>query len=334
MMIYLFWSLKLLVSRQRLNSVLLSVILGIWLTAGGAFAAAQNAPAKLNSIMHTRYFTVHYDSSDPILAEVMESTARENLLRISKELGYELQQDRPFPLYVYSTHIDFIKAGGLEGSLFTVGTTYSANERISVDASGVFALPEEVLAHEITHAIIFRILGSSISELPLWANEGIAKFESDDFADSDNQAITDAASEGTLMLLGELTLKFPKDRTSLAYAESASAITYMVKKNGRSSIRTMLDDLARTGSFDKAMLRVSTRTADQFASDWYAYTTKRYWGVKLSRIATQIAAFVMAVLAVAAFLARRKQKREAAKQWEQEEFEEALRRQLGNDWWR
>jgi len=53
---------------------------------------------------------------------------------------------------------------------------------------------------------------------------------------------------------------------------------------------------------------------------WYAYSSEHggiiYW----------------LILAIAAFLVRRKQKIEAARRWEQEEFEKMLRKQLDNGW--
>ena len=67
-----------------------------------------------------------------------------------------------------------------------MGTANPGDESISVDASGVFKRPQEVLAHEITHAVIFRILGPTAPTLPLWFNEGLAQYESEDSDEDDN----------------------------------------------------------------------------------------------------------------------------------------------------
>jgi hypothetical protein len=108
----------------------------------------------------------------------------------------------------------------------------------------------------------------------------------------------------------------------------------MVKKHDKSSPKKLLAELARSGSFDKAMLKATGQTSDQFAESWEAEVNRNYYALKWMRIALGIVPVVMAVLAVIAFLIRRKQKIEAARRWEQEEFDKAMRRQLGNDWWR
>lgn len=309
-------------------SILLALI--CCLSIGSAYATGD-APSELTGRLKTPYFDVHYDRSDPFMAKLMADTAHDELMRVSRDLGYTPPKGRPFSLYVYLTHVGFIRAGGLETSKFTVGTANSGNETLSVDASGAFALPEEVLAHEITHAVIFRILGPNVGTLPLWFNEGLAKHESDDFRADDEQTIADAASNGELISLDDLRVAFPKDRTGLAYAESTSAVKYVIDKHGKSAPKKLLRELARIGSFDEAARRTIGVTGEQIADDWYAKTTRRYWQVRLGRVAMAVVSALMAVLVVVAFLVRRKQKMEAAKAWEWEEFEERMRRQLGDD---
>ena len=301
-----------------------------------SFITPVNAAApnwQLTAKMRTSYFIVHY-ASDPYLAKLLAEEARDALIRISRDLGQPIDKNRPFPLYVYPTHFGFLQAGGLETSKFTIGTASSGNETISIDASGVFASPDEVLAHEITHAVIFRALGPKLGAIPLWVNEGLAKYESEQFTNKDDSIIADAAGNGILIPLRNLTSQFPKDRNDLAYAESASAIRYFVKKYGKTAPRILISEMARTGSFDKAMYKITGNSSAAFMDKWYAYTTKHYWGMKVARIGTAIISAIMAILVIVAFFVRRKQKIKAAKQWDQEQFEENIRKQLGNDWWR
>lgn len=294
----------------------------------GVLARAKAPHGALTAVMRTTHFIVHYDPSDPYLAKLMAGAADDALRRTSKDLGYKPEPNRPFPLYVYPTHIGFIRAGGLETSKFTVGTANSGSEAISVDASGVFELPDEVLAHEITHAVIFRLLGPNAASLPLWINEGLAKYESEEFSDADDSLVAEAAAEGSLMTLTYLTKSFPEKQSSLAYAESSSAVRYMVKRYGKSSPRVLLSELARTGSMDKAILKATGRTVDRFADEWLAKVNRKYHALSLTRAVTAIISVTMAVLVIIAFLVRRKQKIEAAKRWEQDEFEEYLRREF------
>lgn len=294
-------------------------------------APASTAVTRLPSTMRTDYFVVHYDPRDPELARIMTAGARQHLLEISKRLGYRPDTRKPFPLYVYPSHLGFIQAGGLQAKKFTVGTTAAENETISVDASGVFAPPDQVLAHEITHAVVFRILRSRAGKLPLWFNEGLAKYESEETGDEDDRLLADAAASGMLIPLARLRADFPDESTALAYAESASAVRYLLKRHGRSAARTVLHAMANGRSFDEAMAAAAGGNGGHFEAEWHVRISRQYWALKWTRIGMGAVSTVMAVLVVIAFLRRRRQKIEAAKQWEQEEFDEAMRRQLGND---
>lgn len=296
---------------------------------GGTPGLADN----LSRIMHTPYFTVHYDPSKPYLAESVADSANSEYIRISRDLGYTPSRGHPFPLYVYITHYAFIQAGGLSDR-FTVGTAASGSETISVDGSGAFVSIQEVLAHEITHAVVFRILGPNVASLPLWINEGLAKYESESYFQDDDTLVANAAANGALISFSSMQTSFPKDRTDLAYAQSASAVRFLVKKYGKSAPRKLLETLAETGSLDKAMFRATNKTSDEFQDEWLNRVSRNYRFLRIGRILGAIGGVFMALLAVAAYLVRRKQKIEAAKQWEWEEFEENMRKQLGNDWWR
>jgi hypothetical protein len=299
------------------------------------FCLCLQAAAKtphLPESMRTTHFIVRYDPSDPYLAKLTAEAAEDKLIKISRDLGVSLDRKRPFRLLVYANHMEFIEAGGLEEKKFTVGTATSWNDTISVDASGAFAPIEEVLAHEITHAVIFRALGNQISKLPLWLNEGLAKYQSEGLTYEDKEMVANAAANGTLIPLNNLMQRFPSDRIALAYAQSASAVDYLVREYGKSAPRRLLAELARSGSANKAMMKVTGKTINQFAADWYSATTAKYWTVRLTRIVSAVVSAAMAILAIAAFLVKRKQKIEAARRWEQEEFEEMLRKQLDNGW--
>ena len=297
-------------------------------------AAASVRADSLNAELHTHHFIVRYDSSGRGLADVTAEMAEDQLLRVSKSLGYDLEQSRPFSLCVYSTHYAFLQAGGSRLGEFTVGMARSSDQSISVDASSSFVSVREVLAHEITHAIVFRELGNVASEAPLWFHEGLAKYESEKYDDADRQLLANAAANSGFIPLSRLESSFPDDATALAYAESASAVRLLVKLHGKSAPHRVLEALKDTGSFDEAMRRVSGENADDFADTWMREMSHRYGLLKISQVVSAVIGIIMAILAIVAFFVRRKQKMEAIKRWEAEEFEEALRRQMGNDWWR
>lgn len=315
---------------------LLSLVALAWALAFTPVHAADKAAeakAALSRTFSTAHFTVHYDPSDPYLARLMARGAEEHVLRIARDLGCRLARNRPFPLYIYPTHMGLIDAGRLQERRFTVGTAQS-NETISVDASGVFESADTIMAHEITHAVIFRILGRQAVRLPLWVNEGLAQHESEEYSDRARTTVAEAAAADSLIPLANLANSFPDKRTDLAYAQSFLAVRHLTDTYGKSAPRKLLAELARGGSFDEAMRKTIGLSAAAFEDQWYETTTRKFWRIRFTRIAGGIGSAIMAGLVVVAFLVRRKQKIEAAKQWDQEQFEETLRRQLGNDWHR
>jgi hypothetical protein len=294
---------------------------------GLALAVAPAFATELTAVMKTPYFTVHFDPSDHYLAESAASAASDELQRVSKDLGYKIEQGRPIPLMVYRTHLSFTREGGIKDR-FTVGTARTGDEQISVDASGAFVTMKTVMSHEITHAVIFRILGDRAGALPLWVNEGLAKYESELYPDADNAAVTDAGANATLIPLSDLAASFPSDRTDLAYAESASAMRYMVKRYGRSAPKTLLAELASTGSFDKAIAKATGKTASAFIAEWANSLSRQFWVLRAWKIVGAFGGAIMAGLAVLAFIIRRRRMAQAAREWEWEQFEDSMERQL------
>lgn len=293
---------------------------------------AQLDAPELSSVKQTRYFTVHYSPQFRLQAELLSDLAQDELLRVGKELGYTPDPTRPFPLYIFQSHKSFMNSEGSDLGKFTVGTTRSGDETIAIDASGVMVLPREVLSHEITHAVIFRLLGSRISALPLWFNEGLAKYESGAYPGNDDALVAEAAANEMLIPLINLSDSFPEDKTGTAYAISSSAIRYMINKYGPSTPRKVLRGILQTGSFSTAMRKATGLSSFEFGDQWYDHEMERYKMAVYSRVGMAVLSAIMAILTIVAFLRRRRKMAQAAKEWDMEEFEEALRRQQGNDW--
>lgn len=307
-------------SRLGIRAIAVAIL---WAT----ILCVSSSAASLTAFTKTPYFIVHYAPADKQLAQSTADIARAELGRIANDLGYVIQPNHQFPLLVYGSHVAFIKAGDIQDRM-TVGTARTGDETISVDASGTLVSIRQVIAHEVTHAVVFRILGMNSYTLPLWANEGLAKYESQASTDDDEGIIADAASNGTIIPLTDLAIFFPRDRTALAYAESWSAISYMIKLRGESAPKQLLSDLARNGSFDGAIRKVTGKEQDKFTKDWNASLAKRFGWARILQIAAAFLGPIMALLAIAAFIVRRKRMRDAARQWDWEEFEESMERQL------
>jgi len=281
-------------------------------------STARITKAGLTGRLQTEHFVVYYEPSDPMLARLMADAAEKQLKRISQDLGLRAQPLGKIKLLVFPTHYGFIKEGGLEARRFTVGTALGVTLEVAVDASGVFAPPEEVLAHELAHVVLSWLLGSRTRELPLWFNEGVAKTESERDFTQDDEIVAEAAADGSLLLLNSLSRDFPPKQTALAYAQAGSALRYMKRRFGRFSPREVIRSMVDARSFDEAMRDVIGIDAREFSDEWYAHVTRKYRPLRIARMVMATVSAVMAVLVVIAYLVRRRQMAEAARRWEEE----------------
>jgi len=318
--------------RSRCRRIVRLALIALPIACILAISSVAVASVHLDASMRSRHFITYYNSAHRLQAELLSDVAEDELARVSANLGYTPDPDHPFPLKIYNSRSAFVSQEGIEGLKMTVGTTQAISETIAIDASGLFVLPRQVISHEITHAVLFRMLGPTIVDLPLWFNEGLAQHESGAYGGASDEQVANAAGDGTLLPLSSLSGAFPREQIDLAYAESSSAVRYLIDKHGPTSPRVLVEALARTGSIDKAMLVAAHMDGGAFDDAWYAHTTARFWGIRMARVVMAIFSAIMAVLAVAAFIVRRRRMAEAARKWEEEQFEKALRRQQGNDW--
>jgi hypothetical protein len=304
--------------------LLISLIL-IFTLAAGAFPQSS----KLTSVVRTEHFLVHCEPGMRSTAETIANDSEYWIRDISRRLDARDRIEPPIPMYIYKNQGEFEKATGKHMPGMVLGRAYSMGY-VELDASGIFAPAQQVAGHEIAHVLMFRILGPDAQALPLWANEGIAKFMTDDWSDTDRTVLSEAAIAGTLMPLDSISRAFPEgDQQALAYAEGASAIRYLVEKHGEKAIPRLVHETARTGSFDAAMRSVAGSSTSEFEKNWRKSIEGSFGIAKLLRIARFVGAIAFPLLIILAYLAFRRRRRKMIERYLQEEWEEANWRDWG-----
>lgn len=288
------------------------------------------AQKPLSELIETDHFRIHYSKGDYFAADRVSRAAEESLKRISANLGYTGTHART-QVFVYPTHRDFVKATGTERGKFVLGRAHSGSEHIDIDSQELFAKVETVTAHEVAHIVVFRLLGPH-ADIPLWMHEGIAKTESHDWDDTDTHLMADAVSHGKLMRLEEISRTFPESREGLAYAQSASFLRYLLDTYGRGRLPLLLEETRRTGSFERAVELVMGRELPDLERDWVAYLERKYAPYMWVRMISTGMIGLLPILVLLAYLVRRRAKRERMERYAQEEWEEANRRDWGNQW--
>ncbi len=304
---------------------LVSLVLALTLISGLAFAQGP----RLTAIVHTEHFIVHCEPNMANTAEIIASDSEYWIGDISRRLDARSYLKPRIPMFIYRNQGDFEKATGQHRPGMVLGRA-SSEGYVELDASGIFAPAQQIAGHEITHVLIFRILAPDPMSLPLWANEGIAKYMTDDWSQSDRDLLAEATIAGDLLPLQSISRQFPDGQAqSLAYAQGASAIKFLTDRWGEKSIAKLVHATAKTGSFDRAMRNTTGLTTKQFEQQWQTSIEGRFGIAKILRIARIITAIAMPLLIILAYLNSRRKRRRALERYRLEEWEEANWRDWG-----
>jgi len=191
----------------------------------------------------------------------------------------------PVDFFVYADRDAFYDALG-------PGTRENVGGQANAEIRTMFALiPSDeidqawvgiVIPHELTHLVFDTAASNPYHFPPRWLNEGLAVDLSQGYDRSDRGAVEGAAGAGTLIPLDGLTGQFPTsfDRFSLAYAESVSAVDYLIRTYGPdalvSLIRSYADGQTDNEAFGAALGVDMSAFGEAWLEDLGAAAPKRY----------------------------------------------------------
>lgn len=116
-----------------------------------------------------------------------------------------------------------------------------------------------VIPHELMHIVFANAVENPYHFPPKWLNEGLAVYQSEGYRADRRGDVEAAVSDGRLLPLSALVGQFPTsfDRFVLAYAESVSAVDYLVRTYGRDElvglIRSYADGVSDDAAFEAAL---------------------------------------------------------------------------------
>jgi hypothetical protein len=129
-----------------------------------------------------------------------------------------------------------------------------------------------VIPHELIH-LVFDTTVANPYHYPLhWLNEGLAVYLSEGYSASDRDQVEAAARDGTLIPLDGLVGQFPtsRDRFFLAYAESASAVDFLIRTYGDDALVDLVRSYAGGVSDDEAFMAALGVDVAAFDAAWRA----------------------------------------------------------------
>jgi len=257
----------------KIFSVLLCV--GV-LLAGTSFAEDIHSSWQQ---MKGQYFVVYYRADVPEdFVQMTMDTSQEEFKRVTDNLGItnneEWALEKQVKIYIYSDKDDFVKNGGQATWAHGVAFAQAKTIKLYPDPQGFF---DTLLPHELGH-IIFRDYIGYTASVPLWFEEGVAIYQEKAKRLGAKKQVKETIENGQFIPLSQLSgvrlYKNSKDQVvDLFYAESASAIYYMITELGEQEFYMLCRELKNNTPFTAALHKTYLRFKgiDELNQAWVDY---------------------------------------------------------------
>ena len=215
---------------------------------------------------------VHWYKGDRAFGQRALAIGEREVAETSKLLG--VTETKPIDFFIYADQGPFYDALG-PGTRENVGGQANAEIRTlfadiapsSINDPWV----ENVVPHELIHLVFDTAVENPYHFPPRWLNEGLAVYLSVGYGPSDRSEVENATSDRHLIPLDGLTAQFPTGSGfGLAYAESVSAIDYLVRKHGQDALVSLVRSYADGKTDDEAFKGAIGMDTKAFGDAWLA----------------------------------------------------------------
>jgi hypothetical protein len=182
-------------------------------------------------------------------------------------------EDEPVDFFVYANQDEFYDALG-------PGTRENVGGQANAEIRTLFALitpgeindawVEVVIPHELVHLVFDTAVDNPYHFPPRWLNEGLATYLSQGYDANDRRQVEGAAGDGSLMPLDALADQFPTtfERFGLAYAESVSAVDFLIREYGQDALVGLIRSYAEGRTDDEAFEAAIGLDVGAFDAAW------------------------------------------------------------------
>jgi|CXWL01.1.fsa_nt_gi hypothetical protein len=214
--------------------------------------------------------SVHWYAGDDAFGAAALDAAAAGMIAINEFTSISLND--PIEIYIYTNTTDLQNTLMLGGEEWAGG---HANPEIGVvmvaiaPGAGQGIEMQTKIPHELAHVMLYRSLGDTYANQPIWLLEGIASmvelYPNPEYA----RALEFASGENTLLAFEDLCASFPADTGSafLAYAQSQSFVSYIRDSFGSSGLARLTNsysegfgcELGATNALGAPLSQLDTR---------------------------------------------------------------------------
>ena len=305
-------SLRLIVSRfNRLTMLLLLALL-----LCGAAIAGSSDQHRLDE----GAFAIFYAPEDANTAQVIAGLLRHHGPRLETFFGLKIPGTARI---VIARSREEFRAFGGEGLPEWAAAVYlPAQKTVLVKNptwAGSLASLENDLVHELSH--LFIDIKFSAFPLPLWYNEGLAKYLSGEQLDMIRSlTLSNAAYTGHLVPLDQIEqlIRFHRVKAELAYIESLSALLFFKEMIGGEAQWRQFHNLAATKGWEAALQESRDIDGYYFEAMWIQHIEEEYRWMVVLNLDNLIWISLVLVLLLGFALSRLRNRRKV-RRWEREE---------------
>ncbi|MCZ6632939.1 MAG: BamA/TamA family outer membrane protein [bacterium] len=256
--------------------------------SGTVFAQEYFGKNKVNyneydwHVIETEHFSIYFDKDALPAAEFAAKEAERSLVRIEKELKYDLKNK--YPIVIYNSHNGFSVSNitPYEQSEFTGGYTEFSQGRVVLPFSGSYADFRHVIHHELAHAVTVELwtggqwLGSIAARPstlpPLWIAEGVAEYLSQGGWDVEaDNFMRDATISGYVPPIEQLSYSY------FAY-KGGQSVFYMIEQEfDKEKVAEFISSYKTARSVDKALKASLGIGLEELDEKWQLWLKRQFW---------------------------------------------------------
>ena len=220
--------------------------------------------------------TVHWYEGDRNFGKSMRDTAAGALDRLQQEIGVA-NLERPANIWVYATQDELISALPQNIPEWVGGKAFPELALVLASISSKEDTDQEikrVIPHELSHLVLYQATRNPYNAPPAWLDEGLAVHNQEVQDPAEEDALKQAAENGTIEPLKALSGSFGagEAEATLSYAESRSAVDFMLsdRRYGPDKFAKTIEAFRQGITYDDALKAGLGITVDQLDSQWKA----------------------------------------------------------------
>jgi hypothetical protein len=281
------------------------------------------APGDFQRLDHG-WITVELPSSVSDRGEALLREADDFRAHISEDFGQPLLQSVIVRVARTPEQMSELAPEGAPPPAYAAGVAYPSLHVVllALQAPQTWDAPDllELLRHELTHVALTDAVGGH--HVPRWFDEGLAIHESGEVPWVRTKTLWDATLGKHLLPLSYLDRGFPADgyEVNEAYAESADFVRFLMRDTDRARFGALLQRIRAGVPFDRTLEDSYGEDVRKLEFEWREELGRRF-GVLPIVTGGGLLWVLIAGLAGAAWLKKRRRARAKLAEWAREEAE-------------